>query len=136
MLDSHLLIESQQILDQEEQASERLDKIFASVLQVTADLRGIAEADLEGVADDVRDAVLAARGRLVEILRREGAVLFGAAGDAIDPRRHIILEAREPAHHPAIVLEVRCEGMERASRIVRKASVIVSKTPSTQDVTP
>jgi molecular chaperone GrpE (heat shock protein) len=125
-MDLEKLFESEAVFEQRTTSNERLERIFVRFWRVAGDLRRLA---LEPVADErsLREAILAARGQMVEILRLEDVAPFGKVGDAVDPRRHVVVGVEPDDAETPVVVRVDQEGLEWSSKVIQKADVIASR---------
>jgi molecular chaperone GrpE (heat shock protein) len=108
---------------------DRFAELLKRVARTASDARRVLEHE-DADARNLRDALEALRGQLVEALRAEEAELFGRVGELVDPRRHQILETREPESDPCTILEVESEGLTWEGKVIDKAAVIASRRPS------
>jgi molecular chaperone GrpE (heat shock protein) len=62
------------------------------------------------------------------LLRLEGATLFGAPGEALDPRRHEVADVVDTPDHAGRVARVVVMGVERESIVLQKAIVVATRS--------
>jgi molecular chaperone GrpE len=78
------------------------------------------------------DGMVAIHDQMLDLLRRNGAVPFCAAGDQFDPNRHEAVGKMEmPGFEAGVILEVMERGYEAEDgTIIRPAKVIVAQAPA------
>ena len=120
-LDS-LLINNQALEDQSEEFRAHLEGLYKKIGRTAGDLRRV----LMGTPCDdagLHDALSAARGQLVEMLRFEGVVVFGTEGEELNPAQHVVVRTTGEPSSPRQVLQVECEGLAWEGRVIQKAEV-------------
>lgn len=102
------------------------ERIIEALLPVIDDFdRAIDHAVADG--SDVAEGLSAVQRKLLDVLKREGAVQIDPLGEEFDPARHNAVQMRDDAEVPDhTVVDVLQKGYEMHGRVLRPAMVVVS----------
>jgi molecular chaperone GrpE len=102
------------------------ERIIEALLPVIDDFdRAIDHAVADG--SDVAEGLSAVQRKLLDVLKREGAVQIDPLGEEFDPARHNAVQMRDDTEVPDhTVVDVLQKGYEMHGRVLRPAMVVVS----------
>jgi molecular chaperone GrpE (heat shock protein) len=131
-MDPFDILRAHQATEERRQYEDKLSSLYCRVMCAAADageVLALCQPDGHGLYD----ALAALRSSLLECLRVEGVVLFGKAGDVLDPGRHEVTAwlAGDPVG--GRVKQVQRMGLEWNGKVILKAKVVAWQAKTTEN---